>query len=79
MSKFSAKKKAKLDKYTVATYPERASMLEQLMEQVEGTSYADAKLSETFGEYYDMFRSVRQMTTEPGIKAAMPYKLNFNL
>ncbi len=74
-----AKKKAKLDKYTVATYPEQASMLEQLMEQVEGTSYADAKLSETFGEYYDMFRSVRQMTTEPGIKAAMPYKLNFNL
>lgn len=74
-----AKKKANIESYTLKTYPAKPNFMEQFMEQVKGTSYADAKLHETFGEYYDLFRSVRQMASEPTIQAAMPYQLKFNL
>lgn len=74
-----AKKKAKISEYHIVNYPAKPSVFEQLLEEVQSGSYADAQLSNTFGEYYDIFRSVRQMTSESGIQAVMPYRLTFNL
>lgn len=74
-----AKKKAKIDDYTVKSYPAKQSVFDQLMNQVKGNSYADAKLKESLGEFYGVFNSVTNMARKDHIQAAMPYYLKFNL
>ena len=74
-----AKEKANLEKCTIVSYPAEKTLMEQLMNEVKGHSYADKELRYTFGEYYDLFRSVRQIASEPTIQTAMPYKITFNL
>lgn len=73
-----AKKRAKLEECSVINYPAPVNFLEQLLNQVKGDSYADAKMRQAFGDYYDMFTDVTRMAKEPTIQAAMPYRLKFN-
>ena len=74
-----AKEKAQIESYTLMSYPAKPNVLDQLMNQAKSGSYADAKLREAFGEYYNMFAPIRRLKTEGGIEAAMPYRYNFNL
>ena len=74
-----AKEKAQIESYTLMSYPAKPNVLDQLMNQAKSGSYADAKLKEAFGEYYNMFAPIRRLKTEGSIEAAMPYRYNFNL
>jgi len=74
-----AKKKAKVDEYTLQTYPGKTSMFENLLNEASGDSYADRKMKEAFGEYYDMFSNMKNVKSKTGIQASLPYYLMFNL
>lgn len=74
-----AQKKAKVDEYTVLSYPGKTSMFENLMNEVSGDSYADRKMHEVFGEYYDMFSNIKNISNKTGIQASLPYYMMFNL
>ncbi|MCQ2096300.1 MAG: signal peptide peptidase SppA [Bacteroidaceae bacterium] len=73
-----AKKRAGIEKCSVISYPAPVNILDQLFEQVSGDSYADAKMKQAFGDYYDMFADITRMAKEPTIQTAMPYRLRFN-
>jgi len=75
-----AKKKAKVEKCTVMTYPAKKNFLESLMEETVNTdSYADAKMKELFGEYYNAFSNIKNVKNKTGIQASMPYYMMFKL
>jgi len=74
-----AKEKAKIDEYTVISYPGESSMFENLLNSVSGESYADAQMQQALGEYYNMFRNVKNVGNKTGIQASLPYYLMFNL
>lgn len=74
-----AKKKAKVDEYTVLTYPAQQGMFESLMDEASGNSYADRKMKAAFGEYYNMFSNMRAISQQSGAQASLPYYMTFSL
>ena len=75
-----AKKRAKVDKCTILTYPAKTSMLENLLNDAMGTdSYADRKMMELMGDYYHVFSNIKNVQNKSGIQASMPYYIMFNL
>lgn len=75
-----AKKKAKIESYTLKSYPEGGGFLENLLNEVNNTdSYADNKMQEALGEYYNVFSGIKNIKNKTGIQASIPYYLMFNL
>lgn len=75
-----AKKKAKVENCTILTYPAQKTFLENLLEdQLNSDSYADGKMKEVLGEYYDIFSNVKNIKNKSGIQASLPYYMMFNL
>lgn len=75
-----AKKKAKVDGCTIMTYPAPSSFLESLLnDKLTSDSYADGKMREALGEYYNIFSNVTNIKSKSGIQASLPYYLMFNL
>ena len=74
-----AKQLAKLDEASVMNYPAKSTIFEQLMNEMQGTSYADKQLKETLGDYYAIFADLKKVGQKTGIQAALPYFLKFKL
>jgi protease-4 len=74
-----AEKKAKMKEYSVMEYPSNSSILENLMKEVSGNSYADAQMKAALGEYQEMFGQLKNINRKTGIQASLPYYLRFNL
>jgi protease-4 len=74
-----AKKLAKLDEASVMNYPAKTTVLEQLMEEMQGTSYADKQIQQALGDYYPIWSSMKNVRQKTGIQTALPYYLKFNL
>ena len=74
-----AKKLAKLDEASVMNYPAKSTILEQLMEEMQGTSYADKQIQQALGDYYPIWSSMKNVRQKSGIQTALPYYLKFNL
>ncbi len=74
-----AEKKAKVKEYSVMEYPSNSSILENLMKEVSGNSYADAQMKAALGEYQEMFGQLKNINRKTGIQASLPYYLRFNL
>ena len=74
-----AKKLAKLDEASVMNYPAKTTVLEQLMEEMQGTSYADKQIQQALGDYYPIWSSMKNVHQKTGIQTALPYYLRFNL
>lgn len=74
-----AKKKAKVDNYSIMSYPAKANIFDNLLEEATSTSYANDQLHELMGEYYDMFTILRRISDKPTVQASLPYYLKFNL
>ena len=74
-----AKKLAKLDEASVINYPTKSNILENLMDEVQGTSYADKQLKQTLGDYYPIWSSLKDVGQKTGIQASLPYYLMFKL
>ena len=60
-------------------YPAKASVFDNLLEEVQGNSYADAQLKQHLGGYYNVFTDMKRITSNTGIQASLPYYLQFNL
>jgi len=73
-----AKKRAKIDEYTVLSYPSKSDLFEELLNEVSGDSYADAKLRELLGEHYNYFRSLQHLDKHGNVQAQLPYYFKFN-
>jgi len=74
-----AKKLAKLDEASVINYPTKSNILDQLLEEMQGTSYADKQLKQTLGDYYPLWNDLKNARQKTGIQAALPYRLKFKL
>ena len=74
-----AKQLAKTEEATIMNYPAKASVFDNLLEEVQGNSYADAQLKQHLGEYYNVFTDMKRITSNTGIQASLPYYLQFNL
>ena len=74
-----AKHLAKLDEASVISYPAKASIFDNLMNEATGNSYADTQLKATLGEYYNIFSDIKNINQHTGIQASLPYFLMFNL
>ena len=70
---------AKIDDASIMNYPAKTTVFEQLMEEMQGTSYADKQLQQALGEYYPIWSSMKNVRQKTGIQAALPYFLKFNL
>jgi protease-4 len=75
-----AKKKAKVKECSIISYPNQGTIFDNLMNDVVDTdSYADAKMKEVLGEYYNMFSNIKNVKDRTGIQASLPYQMMFNL
>ncbi|MBO7580461.1 MAG: signal peptide peptidase SppA [Bacteroidaceae bacterium] len=74
-----AKQLAKLDEASVMNYPAKGTILDQLLEEMQGSSYADKQLKQTLGEYYPLWADLKNLHQKTGIQASLPYRLKFRL
>ena len=74
-----AEKRAKVKEYSIMEYPGSSSIFENLLNEVNGDSYADRQMKASLGEYYDMFGQLKRINNKTGIQASLPYYLMFNL
>ena len=74
-----AKKLAKLDDASVMNYPAMTNIFDQLMDEMQGTSYADKQLRQALGDYYPLWADMKKVHQKSGIQTALPYRLKFNL
>ena len=74
-----AKELAKLNEATVMNYPAKSTIFDQLINEMQGTSYADKQLKEALGDYYSVFTDLKKMGQKTGVQAALPYYLKFKL
>lgn len=73
-----AKKLAEVEDCCINTYPAQPSFFDQILNKVNGSSYAEAKLKETFGEFYTTFTSLRDLQKKDFIQVRLPYDLKMN-
>ncbi len=73
-----AQKRAEIKEYSIKEYPAKTNFLDNLLSDAKGSSYADAQLKTTLGEYYDIFHQMRNISSKTGIQASMPYRISFN-
>ena len=74
-----AKKLAKLDEASIMNYPAKSNVFDQLMEEMQGNSYADKQLKQALGDYYPIFTDLKNIGQKTGIQASIPYFLKFRL
>lgn len=74
-----AKKLAKVDEASVINYPTKSTIFENLMNEMQGNSYADKQLRQTLGDYYPLWTDMQHVSQKTGIQTALPYRLMFNL
>ena len=74
-----AEKRANIKEYSIMDYPSGGSMLDNLLKEAQGNSYADTRLKAALSEYYDIFAQFHNINNKTGIQASLPYHLRFNL
>lgn len=71
----TAQKLAKVEGYTLLTYPKKENFIDQLI-NVKKDNYIEAKVNETLGEYKDAVSFLRKMKSMDRIQARLPFDLN---
>lgn len=74
-----AKSLAKVDEFSVLTYPSKKSFWDSLFDENPVDSYARNKIAETLGDYYSIFNMLRHLNPKGNVEAALPYQIQFNL
>ena len=64
---------AKLEEYYTASYPAKASFLDQLLEQEKKGSYLDAELRNVLGDAYDEWVFLRTINKRNRLQARLPF------
>lgn len=73
-----AKELAEVEDCSVSVHPGQASIFDQILNTATGSSYAEGKLKETFGEFYTSFSSLRDIQKKDFIQVRLPYVLKLN-
>lgn len=73
-----AKELAKVKDCCINTYPAKPSVLDNILSTVTGGSYAEAKLKEVFGEFYQDFENLRNIQKKDYLQTRLPYVLKLN-
>lgn len=74
----AAAHKAKLEKYSVGSYPFRKGGFEEFMEQFQGVK-AEVMIKEEIGaEYYSIYQELKAMREYKGVQLRMPFDVKFN-
>ena len=58
---------------------EGSTFFDSLLNEMQGTSYADQQLKQALGEYYPIWAELKNVGQKTGIQTALPYYLKFNL
>ncbi len=75
-----AQKRAKIDEFTILSYPTSDTSLQSILNEKGGTdSYADAKMKEMLGGFYGIFNDLQNISSHTGLQSVMPFHINFNL
>ncbi|MTI22174.1 signal peptide peptidase SppA [Fulvivirga sp. RKSG066] len=72
-----ASEKAGVSEYRVRYYPKQRSLIDQIMQDLEGESSAKVLESE-LGEYYNYVEQVRSVQRMNGLQAKWPFELEIN-
>jgi len=69
---------AKIDEYHTSPYPAKASIMEQLLKNMEQESntYLDTRMRAMLGEYYEPFYLMMTMNKQAAVQARLPFWLN---
>lgn len=73
-----AKELAKVEDCCITSYPSKPSVLDNILSTVTGSSYAEAKLKEAFGEFYTGFNNLREIQKKDYLQTRLPYVLKLN-
>ena len=71
-----AVKKAKIDAYTVVSYPEKEDFISSILD-TKATNYVESQLLKSqLGEYYQQFGMLKNLKERSMIQARVPFELN---
>lgn len=69
---------AKVKEYHTYSYPGKADVIDQLLNETKSGSYLEGQLSSTLGEYYPMFVMLKNINRQSAIQARIPYTIKIN-
>ena len=69
---------AKINNYTVSSYPKKANLLEQILEQSKPNNYLNSQLRTNLGEYYEPFTLLKTLDHQSAIQARLPFYPNIH-
>ena len=73
-----AAERADIDSYSVKSYPEDEDILFKIIGAVKPERYINSTLQGTFGEYYQGFKFLQNISQKDHIQARIPYILSIN-
>ena len=69
---------AKINNYTVSSYPKKANLLEQILEQSKPNNYLNSQLRTNLGDYYEPFTLLKTLDYQSAIQARLPFYPNIH-
>lgn len=69
---------AKINNYTVSSYPKKANLLEQILEQSKPNNYLNSQLRTNLGDYYEPFTLLKTLDHQSAIQARLPFYPNIH-
>ena len=69
---------AKINNYTASSYPKKANLLEQILEQSKPNNYLNSQLRTNLGDYYEPFTLLKTLDYQSAIQARLPFYPNIH-
>ena len=69
---------AKINNYTASSYPKKANLLEQILEQSKPNNYLNSQLRTNLGDYYEPFTLLKTLDHQSAIQARLPFYPNIH-
>ena len=69
---------AKINNYTVSSYPKKTNLLEQILEQSKPNNYLNSQLRTNLGDYYEPFTLLKTLDYQSAIQARLPFYPNIH-
>ena len=69
---------AKINNYTASSYPKKANLLEQILEQSKPNNYLNSQLRTNLGDYYEPFTLLKTLDHQSTIQARLPFYPNIH-
>ena len=70
-----AAERAGIENYKIINYPKTKTTYEQLMEMLEDSNFAEARIASELGELYPYYQVMKELQHMSGVQARLPYQL----